>query len=988
MVHDVPLKEAIKQENSPGSESKFTFFVGPGNNSELVRKTLERRPWQALASHVVRMMNVLQVRQRSVAEWVRRMGNKQYLNHLDGLTCIGRKNELYFNLKSYWKINVHEIAPPTFVISVGEACPEYAEFCKVCKQLDSKLKGQGASQSSAKISKGNDKAGKDGAGSGENHPDSLSAASTDEPGSESASRTASSSKTGSKASMKSPSKSSHSKVKPTNNNRGNGIRVFRGFSDVDTHLKKKQVGSQVIVQKYIERPLLYKGRKFDIRCLVLVDNNMNVDGSDMWDKVYPVDSNKDKKHFLHPLVLVADLSFLSQYPLTFLTMEAAEAEALLGALLLPQNDGIKAAEQRLKAVSSSPSYTILLIDRAMSSPSPQIRQLAAVLARRKCIRHWDMMGDEDRGRVRSMLEHMLAHEPEHLVRRSIAELVSSIAKLAVPAGQWTGLLQFLLEASESDKSEHREVALMVFSSLTDSIGSQLRPHFQQLVRIFLRGMSDAAAPVRMAALAAAGNLIQWLESGQEKAMGAEMVPSVLQVTQHCIEVGEEETALQAVEMLTETIDSNFELLEGHLATLVKFMLDVSCAKDRVEVAVREKAMMFVTELCGQKAKLLKKKHMIPMILQATFTLASEGGEEEDEDADEEPVFKFGTVALDVLSQQLSSRVIVPQVMSHVMANVSSPDKFKRRGALYILGVCAEGCSESYVEQLDTILPWLLQGLGDQEKVVKEHACWALVQCAEFCQPEIMEHYEQVLPGIFRTLQEEAAPNVRRGAMFALDAFCENLGEELEPYLEELMRKMLELLHGDSLEIRELAISAIASAAGSSGEKFVPYYPPVMQQVLQLMHLTEDDALSLRARATECGAVMAVTVGKEKFAGDSVMFVQLAMAGLQLDSNELREYTYGAFANLAGVLQEEMLPLLPSLLPKMIESIESEDGVTEVEEDGAPSLRGIVSPDSDDEDESDPKALAVRTAWLDEKVLIDAVADLLGVVASVYGQEFR
>ena len=47
------------------------------------------------------MMNVLQVRQRSVAEWVRRMGNKQYLNHLDGLTCIGRKNELYFNLKSY-----------------------------------------------------------------------------------------------------------------------------------------------------------------------------------------------------------------------------------------------------------------------------------------------------------------------------------------------------------------------------------------------------------------------------------------------------------------------------------------------------------------------------------------------------------------------------------------------------------------------------------------------------------------------------------------------------------------------------------------------------------------------------------------------------------------------------------------------------------------------------------------------------------------------
>jgi len=146
---------AIKAQSPKGPSQKYTFFVGPGNNSELVRATFERREWWELGKEDDPELNLkwLQVRSRPVAEYVRKMGSKQFLNHLDGLQCIGRKNELYFNLKAYCereKIDVHQLAPPTFIVSAGEQCSEFQVFARICKAMENKNKA--VANTSAKVS--------------------------------------------------------------------------------------------------------------------------------------------------------------------------------------------------------------------------------------------------------------------------------------------------------------------------------------------------------------------------------------------------------------------------------------------------------------------------------------------------------------------------------------------------------------------------------------------------------------------------------------------------------------------------------------------------------------------------------------------------------------------------------------------------------------------------------------------------------------------
>ena len=73
--------------------------------------------------------------------------------------------------------------------------------------------------------------------------------------------------------------------------------------------------------------------------------------------------------------------------------------------------------------------------------------------------------------------------------------------------------------------------------------------------------------------------------------------------------------------------------------------------------------------------------------------------------------------------------------------------------------------------------------------------------------------------------------------YALETFCETLGEDVLPYLPPLMQNLLQLLQlpGEGHQhVRELALSAVGALGNAAREGLVPYFEPVMMALRQYL----------------------------------------------------------------------------------------------------------------------------------------------------------
>ncbi|KAK6252202.1 hypothetical protein QUC31_013922 [Theobroma cacao] len=655
---------------------------------------------------------------------------------------------------------------------------------------------------------------------------------------------------------------------------------------------------------------------------------------------------------------------------------AQSLELLLIQFLMPDNDARRQAEEQIKRLAKDPQVVPALVHHLRTAKTPNVRQLAAVLLRKKITGHWAKLPHQVKQLVKQSLIESITMEHSAPVRRASANVVSIIAKYAVPAGEWPDLLSFLFQCSQSPQEDHREVALILFSSLTETIGSTFRPHFAELQALLLKCLQDETSNrVRVAALKAVGSFLEFTNDGAEVVKFREFIPSILNVSRQCLAAGEEDVAIIAFEIFDELIESPAPLLGDSVKSIVQFSLEVSSSQN-LESNTRHQAIQIISWLAKYKANSLKKQKLVTPILQVMCPLLAESSNV-DEDDDLAPD-RAAAEVIDTMALNLSKHVF-PLVFEFASLSSQNANPKFREAAVTALGVVSEGCAELMKDKLEPVLQIVLGAMRDPEQMVRGAASFALGQFAEHLQPEIISHYASVLPCILNAL-EDVSDEVKEKSYYALAAFCEDMGVEILPFLDPLMGKLLAALQNSSRNLQETCMSAIGSVAAAAEQAFFPYAERVLELMKVFMVLTNDEDLRARARATELVGIVAMSVGRTRIDPILPAFVEAAISGFGLEFSELREYTHGFFSNVAEIMDDGFVKYLPHVVPLAFSSCNLDDGsAVDIDESDDENINGFGEVSSDDEAHDEPRVrnISIRTGVLDEKA---AATQALGLFA--------
>merc|ERR1712137_733204 len=299
-------------------------------------------------------------------------------------------------------------------------------------------------------------------------------------------------------------------------------------------------------------------------------------------------------------------------------------------------------------------------------------------------------------------------------------------------------------------------------------------------------------------------------------------------------------------------------------------------------------------------------------------------------------------------------------MDHVHRCIQSPRAVDRKAAITAVTVISEGCADRVAEQIEQIMPWVIAGLQD-ESMVRQASLVAISELAKNLCDNVVPYHEEIVP-LLLAGTKDSEDLICIKSFYAISHYIGIEPEVVLPHLEVILNHLMPGLNHGNLEVKELALNALSACVSMAQERFEPYFEQTMHIMKEWMAITDPDLLIIRGRATECVSMLAGAVRKELFMPYFESVVTLVVSGLEsVDDAELREFIYRFFGQIANAYSEKLSPVYPTVIPYLLASCQSSEGLVCVNDDDSLQMFPQEGPELNSE-----VTIRVLPSYMDEK----------------------
>ncbi|KXZ55363.1 hypothetical protein GPECTOR_3g492 [Gonium pectorale] len=500
-----------------------------------------------------------------------------------------------------------------------------------------------------------------------------------------------------------------------------------------------------------------------------------------------------------------------------------DLSAALASTFSPDNNIRQQAEQHLEQLKQSnfPSFLASITNELGNEErADDVRQAAGLqlknsvdakdAARRQdLVAKWTGTDGALKQHIRDVLLRCL-HSP---VRKTVALAISKFAAIDMAANEWAALVPSLLNnmgAQPPVALGTRQATLTTLGHICEEVDEALLSpdNVNMILTAIVAGMGPTEVDdVRLAAIIALTNAIHLAKNNFE----VENERSYLmQVVCQGTQAAKQEMRKAAFECLQNIADNYYAKLQSYMTEL--YGLTTKAIKDD-EDEVATQAIEFWSTIAEYEQELLDdgkesdcknfilaaSEYLVPILLECL----TKQDEDTIEDEGAWTRAKAAGLCLKLMARICKDR-IVNQVLAFTTTHISSTDWHFREAATFAFGAMMDGPSPQALDSIvRSALPFLLNALKDQHRVVRETTAWALGRVFEHVHGNEPEGAmpivsKDMLPGLLNALVE-SLKDEPRVAYFVCDAVCllaqgYNSGDEtapLSPFLKDLVQKLYE-----------------------------------------------------------------------------------------------------------------------------------------------------------------------------------------------------